>query len=67
MTEKRPRPTPEHTEPTETTEIRRSASEVALVATPIAIAAQPVIAALAGKYIGKSESDPPPQEPPKKD
>jgi hypothetical protein len=44
---------------------RRSASEVALVATPVAIAAQPLIAAWANKHIGKS--DPPPQEPPKKD
>ena len=62
MTDKEPQPKPEHDE---LIIERRSASEVALVATPVAIALQPVIGAFADKYIGKSElpSDPPPQEP----
>ena len=66
MTDNDTQPKPEHDE---LIIERRSVSEVALVATPVAIALQPVIRALADRYIGKDEqaSDPPPQEPPKKD
>ena len=53
-------------------EQRSMAADIALVATPLAILAQPVIGALANQhFIGKAENDqpapppPPPQEPPK--
>jgi hypothetical protein len=64
MTDTEPQPKPEPTERSEPIIERRSASEVALVATPVAIVVQPVIGALANKLIGSEQpSDPPPQEP----
>jgi len=65
MADKEPQPKPEHGE---LIIERRSLTDAAIVATPVAVALQPVIGALADKYIGKSEpSAPPPQETPKKD
>lgn len=63
MTDNQPEPEPQP-EPTELFIERRTASEVALVATPFAIVLQPIVGALADKYIGPGEqSDSPPQEP----
>lgn len=59
----------DHNEPTEHNEQstadaeiieRRSLTEVAIVATPVVLLAQPVVGALADKYIGQKPSDPPP-------
>ncbi len=64
VTEDKTAETPEH----ETAELieRRSLTDAALVATPLAILAQPIVGALANKYIGeKPKDDPPPQEPKK--
>jgi hypothetical protein len=63
MTDKETRPQPQPKPEIE----RRSVSEVALAATPVAIALQPIIGAVADKYIGQKPKDvpPPPQEPPK--
>jgi hypothetical protein len=65
MTEDKKAETPEHE--TEVIE-RRSRTDAALVATPLAILAQPIVGAWAKQHIGQGEkptSDPPPQEPKK--
>lgn len=62
MTENETQPESEHVEPV----IERGIlTDAAIVATPVAIALQPVIEVLADKYIGQSE--PPPPEQPKQD
>jgi hypothetical protein len=68
MTENEAEPEPEPTRP-EFIEESRSLTEAAIVATPVAVLLQPVVAAFANEYIGKDEqpNDPPPQQTPKED
>jgi hypothetical protein len=69
MTDKETQPRPEPTEqnPADAEIIeRRSLTDAAIVAMPVVVLAQPVVGALAEKYIGqKPKGDPPPQEPKK--
>jgi hypothetical protein len=67
VTEDKTAETPEH----ETAEIieRRSLTEAALVATPLAILAQPIVGAWANQHFSEKQEEPPPppQEQPPKD